>query len=87
MKKHERLASLDPKKLDQSLYEVYLAVPTAWEESGASTLYLALGCLRWTESDEAEKTYVAPLLLVPVTLKRASVRTGFSNVRQTMTRL
>ncbi len=81
MAKHELMASLDPKKLDQALYEVFLTVRNGLEETGANTLFLALGFLRWAEDERAEKTYLAPLLLVPVTLKRASVKTGFSIVR------
>jgi hypothetical protein len=41
-------------------------------------LYLALGFLRWAEDERAEKTLLAPILLVPVTLTRQSVRTGYT---------
>ena len=34
--------------------------------------------LRWTEDERAERTHLAPLLLVPITLNRQSVRTGYS---------
>lgn len=81
MAKHELMAELDPKKLDQALYEVFLSVRNGLEETGANTLFLALGFLRWAEDEQAEKTHLAPLLLVPVTLKRASVRSGFSITR------
>jgi hypothetical protein len=78
MSRHELLADLDAKKLDAALYEIFLAVRNGLEETGANTLFLALGFLRWTEEDKAKNTHLAPLLLVPVTLHRSSVRTGFS---------
>lgn len=81
MEKHELMAALDPKKLDQALYEVFLAVKNGLEETGANTLFLALGFLCWAEDEKSERTHLAPLLLVPVTLKRASVKSGFSIVR------
>lgn len=78
MSRHELLAELDAKKLDSALYEIFLAVRNGLEETGANTLFLALGFLRWTEEDKSKNTHSAPLLLVPVTLHRSSVRSGFS---------
>lgn len=78
---HILVSSLDEKKLNAALNEIYLSVRTGLEESGANTLFMVIGFLRWAEDERAEKTYLAPLLLVPVTLKRASVRAGFSIVR------
>lgn len=76
--RHELLAELDAKKLDGALYEIFLAVRNGLEESGANTLFLALGFLRWSEEEKSKTTHLAPLLLVPVTLHRSSVRSGFS---------
>ena len=78
MQMHELLATLDAKKLDAHLYEIYSAARLGLEEGGANTLYLALGFLRWTEDERAEKTLLAPILLVPVTLTRQSVRSGYA---------
>ncbi len=78
MQQKELLASVEPKALDSRLYEIYSAARLGLEEGGANTLYLALGFLRWAEDERAEKTHLAPILLVPVTLTRQSVRTGFS---------
>lgn len=74
----ELLASVEPKVLDARLYEIYSAARLGLEEGGANTLYLALGFLRWAEDERAEKTHLAPILLVPVTLTRQSVRTGYA---------
>ncbi|WP_438033671.1 DUF3320 domain-containing protein [Sorangium sp. So ce204] len=42
---------------------------TNLEEGGASTLYAAIGLLRWYESESSDKPRFAPLLLVPVALE------------------
>ena len=47
------------------------------EEQGVNILYLALGMLRWFESDSSQEPRRAPLVLVPVTLERSNVRERF----------
>ena len=74
----ELLAAVDAITLDARLYDIFSAARLGLEEGGANTLYLALGFLRWTEDERAEKSHLAPLLLVPITLNRQSVRTGYS---------
>ena len=49
---------------------------TSFEEGGSNILFLALGFLRWTRK-EGGRPSRAPLLLVPVSLQRSSVRAGF----------
>ena len=51
---------------------------TDLEESGVNTLFLALGALQWMEPGRGanRKAYRAPILLVPVSLKRASMAEG-----------
>ncbi|MGE5465537.1 MAG: DUF4011 domain-containing protein [Methanocella sp.] len=78
MQQKELLAAVEAKILDARLYEIYSAARLGLEEGGANTLYLALGFLRWAEDERAEKTYLAPILLVPVILTRQSVRTGYA---------
>ena len=41
-------------------------------EGGANTLFLAVGFLRWKKKADDERSYRAPLLLVPVKLERRS---------------
>lgn len=79
--KRELLARVRQDDLDANLLAVFSAARTAIEEGGSNTLYLALGFLRWTEAERAEATHVAPILLVPVTLQRQSVRSGFRLAR------
>jgi len=78
MEEKELLAEVEAKTLDSRLYEIFSAARLSLEEGGANTLYLALGFLRWAEDERAEKTQLAPILLVPVTLTRKSVRTGYA---------
>lgn len=78
MDNRELLATVDKQKLDSQLYEIYLTVKNNLEEGGANTLYLAIGFLRWAEDEHSEQINLAPILLVPVILNRASIRTGFS---------
>jgi very-short-patch-repair endonuclease len=70
-------ADLDQDELDTRLVEIFRHARTSLEESGANTLYLALGFLQWFESPQSEKARRAPLLLVPLTIERLSVQEGF----------
>ena len=67
--------------LDARLLDIFRAASTGLEEGGANTLYLAFGFLQWKEDAAAESALLAPILLVPVTLTRQSVRSGFRLAR------
>lgn len=47
------------------------------EEQGYTILFLAIGFLEWYESSSSEKALRAPLILVPVELKRGEIRESF----------
>ncbi len=47
------------------------------EEKGVNMLFLALGFVRWYESESSDKPRLAPLLLIPVQLNRISVNSRF----------
>lgn len=49
-----------------TLKNIYRASRNAIEETGANALYLAIGTLRWYESDLSEKARYAPILMLPV---------------------
>lgn len=63
-------------ELEQRLVEVYRHARSTLEESGANTLYLALGFLRWYETPQSDKLRRAPLLLLPLVAERSTVRDG-----------
>lgn len=60
----------DEKTLGESLKALHRQARLSLEENGANTLYLALGFLRWYESDETHKCRFAPILLIPVDILR-----------------
>ena len=76
MARGELHASVAEADLEGRLTDLFRASRLAFEEGGANILYLCLGFLNWTPQDGAGP-YRAPLLLVPVSLERKSVRSGF----------
>ncbi|MCO4770654.1 MAG: DUF3320 domain-containing protein [Deltaproteobacteria bacterium] len=50
--------------------ELYRSSRSAFREGGANILFLAIGYLRWFETERSEEPRLAPLLLVPVELVR-----------------
>lgn len=64
------------KELDARLIELFRLARTSFEEGGANILFLALGFLQWTQNTTG-RSCRAPLLLVPASLQRSSVRSGF----------
>lgn len=76
--KAKRLPSLlTPSQLDKSMTALYRTAKTNMEETGAGTLFLALGLLRWFAPHEKSARY-APLVLVPVELRRKAGKEGYS---------
>ncbi len=69
-------ADLDAEELDERLVEIFRHARSSLEESGANTLYLAIGFLQYFETPEAKKPRQAPLLLLPLVVERTSVTEG-----------
>ena len=61
---------LSEEGLFQTLLKIHTEAELFLQERGANTLFLALGFLHWREAASSSKECIAPLLLVPVTLKR-----------------
>jgi superfamily I DNA and/or RNA helicase/very-short-patch-repair endonuclease len=68
----------DEDALKKKLYYIAQESKTIFDEQGYTILFLALGFLDWYESPSAEKPSRAPLILIPVELKRGEVRESFS---------
>ncbi len=68
---------LTAEELGKRLIGIDRAARLSLEETGANTLYLALGVLRWYETESSTQERRAPLLLLPLTLRRTSVRSAF----------
>jgi very-short-patch-repair endonuclease len=77
--KHGRLHThLDESEHARRLTDLFRSARNAIDENGTNTLFAAVGFLEWRESELSDRVFRAPLLLVPVELKRKSVIEGFS---------
>jgi hypothetical protein len=75
---------LGPEALQRRLLRLFSDARTAEEEQGVNILYLAMGFLRWYESDSSDVMRESPLILVPVELVRDDRRASFNlRVRDT----
>jgi very-short-patch-repair endonuclease/RecA/RadA recombinase len=77
LKRDELPSPLDQQQLDARLIDLHRQVRNDFAEGGANTLFLAVGFLRWKKKPEDERSYRAPLLLVPVKLERRSASSPF----------
>ncbi|WP_028504854.1 DUF4011 domain-containing protein [Ruminococcus sp. FC2018] len=55
-------------ELEKAMKKLHRQAKVSLEENGANTLYLALGFLKWFETDKSEQPRYAPIVLVPVDL-------------------
>ena len=53
-------------ELDKVMKKLHRLAKVSLEENGANTMYLALGFLKWYETDRSEKARYAPIVLVPI---------------------
>ena len=72
------LVDLPAEQLSQRAVEIYRKAQTALQEGGSNTLYLAIGFLLWKRDQKDDRRFRAPLILLPVTLERKSVRSGIT---------
>lgn len=63
--------------LQKRLLALHYDARTAIEETGVNTLFLALGQLRWRDSNTSDIDRFAPLLFVPVRLERKGAKSKF----------
>jgi very-short-patch-repair endonuclease len=77
-RRESRLQTKHPaEELQRRLLSTYRLASSFEQEQGVNTLFLALGMLRWFESDSSELERRSPLVLVPVRLDRSDVRDRF----------
>lgn len=65
-------------ELEPRLVQLFRDARGAMQEGGANTLFLSFGFLRWRRPDPGARLVRAPLVLLPVSLERRSVRGGFT---------
>jgi hypothetical protein len=71
------LTTIKKEKFSGALTNLYRSAVSTEEETGANTLFLALGVLSWKEADSSEVIRKSPILMLPVNLKRKSVGNRF----------
>ena len=74
MERNQIVADSEARDLERGMIELYRKSHADIREGGANTLFLAIGVLRWRQSEDDPKSYRAPLLLIPVKLERKSAR-------------
>ncbi len=75
MKSNRVRTFLTADALNVQLNNMYRSAKVSMEENGTNTMFLALGFLRWFESDVSEKPRYAPVVLIPIDIVR-SLRSG-----------
>jgi very-short-patch-repair endonuclease len=68
------VANQGQSRLEKSGIELFRKAKNDLEEGGSNTLFLALGMLKWKENPEDDRSYRAPLIMIPVFLERKSAR-------------
>lgn len=64
-------------ELSKNLTQIFRRSRNSIEEGGVNTLFLALGFLKWFEKETSKAAHLAPIILVPLTITRISVREGY----------
>ena len=79
---HKLYSFCDAKTLDKELAGIYRVARSSQQENGVSSLYLAIGLLRWFEikddGSKAEEPCYAPLILIPIEIVRKSANQGYA---------
>ena len=74
------LADVEAAELDRRLVAMARAARESLSDGGSRTLWLVLGVLRWYEDAAADVARHAPLVMVPVELRRAGARDRYTVV-------
>lgn len=75
---------LYPHELEIRLKRLLQTAESAIQEMGANILYLAFGFLEWYESNVSDTARLAPLFLVPVSLRKANLDTKSRTYQYTL---
>ncbi|ALX48523.1 DUF3320 domain-containing protein [Lentibacillus amyloliquefaciens] len=77
MQNNRLRSTLTDSKLEKELVKLYRKARNTLEESGANSLFIALGFLKWFEPKSYKQERFAPILLLPVDLVRLSAKKGY----------
>ena len=78
LQRDELPSPLVQRELETRLIALHRQVKNDLAEGGTNTLYMAIGFLRWKKKPDDERSYRAPLLLLPVKLDRRSASSQFN---------
>ena len=70
------VVDLPEEELEKRSVQIFRRSRTALQEGGTGTLYLAIGFLHWKRERDSDRTFKAPLILLPVQMERQSVKDG-----------
>ena len=70
--------TLNKTELQSKLTFIHRQSTSLFEEQGYSVLFLAMGFLKWKESDSSPNYRYAPLILIPVELERPEIRSQYT---------
>ena len=69
--------ALTPAALKKALDNLYRSSRSSMEETGANTLFLTLGTLKWIDAKRGNRVRFSPIMLFPVDLVRKSAKAGY----------
>jgi len=76
--KDHLLTDFSDRQLTARLTRLYRNAKEAVTDHGVTTLFVAIGFLRWYESQDSDEEVLSPLLLIPVNLDRETVESPFT---------
>ena len=82
LKQNQLYSYLNDNELPNAVKTLYRDSRTAMEENGADTLFLALGMLKWYETEKSIMPRYAPLVMLPVRLVRKSAGSYVLRMRE-----
>lgn len=74
-----------PEELERQCRRISREAKSAIEETGTNMLYLVIGFIEFYESDDSERALNAPLVAIPVSLKRGAIDSGTRLYRYDLT--
>ncbi len=74
---HRLYTFCSEKELEKSLTKIYRSAKSSQQENGVSSMYLAIGLLKWYSGKADNEASYAPLILLPVEIVRKSALQGF----------
>lgn len=74
---HHLFTTETPAETQKRLLVLYRTAKATIEETGANPLYMAVGMLKWFETEGSDTVRRAPLILLPVRLQRYAAGSGY----------